>query len=218
MLFSKSTGTLVCDQKVIPSDVWDRLSRLIPGEDPFMDFRALLCVRGDELTIVDRIRELSEWMDLYGRIRLSGCSYEDILKLLSKSGVSLDSRVTGVRREARLLPVEMLGDLEDHRQESLGQRPTFNGRKKLSSKTPKLAVGKPKDKPAVLDVSVKAVSPAGSLAVGSRLKSLTREDTAVVDSVEGSGSLRKATIRWSDGRTQLVTMKTLRDPRRYRLV
>lgn len=173
MIFSKNSGTLVCDDSFLPAVVAATLASHVPGDDPFLSLRSLLFVRGDASTSASKVSELAEWMDLYGRVRQAGLSLSEVEALLVGS--------TGVLPTSGLLSTRAVAP--------------NNANTSASS-----SAGK------------KAMPPSG-FSLGQEFFNVSRKLSGRLASFSEDGL--SAVLRWETGKTQTVTVKTLRDRRRY---
>lgn len=214
MIFSKHSGTLVCTSSFLPAEVSARLATFVPGDDPFMSLRALFFVRGDSATVGEQVTEMAEWMDLYGRVRQAGLSIEDVEGVLAKnSGISTS---TGLEKPAVPAPPREMSVTRS--QPLFGEWASKKKRKSVSKKTSKKIEKK------VVPFVAPVASANGSaplergtvLEVGQEFLHVTRGVTARLDAF--SSDKLSGSLRWEDGKTQLVTLKTLRDKRRYRAI
>jgi len=229
MYFSESTGALVCGGQHVPPEVFGKLVQYVPGDDPYRDFRSLVVLRGDtSMTFPELLEEFAKWVDLFGYVRKSGRSVDDIREDFRKrfeSGRGGEVSFTLRRATRKNVPQGdsrpngfSLEFLEDGRDEEVpdSENPflgkTSNG---VASKKKATSRGKSKAKKGASTSKSKqrSVSSSRSL-LGRKVRQVNsgREGMVVKECEMARGFF---SVRWKSGSSQSLSVKTLKDRRRY---
>lgn len=213
MYFCASTGFLVADDQFLEGDLVSKLMSYVPGDDPSRGLRGVVFLRGDNLTIRERLYEFSRWIELFGLARRSGLGLKDIEKMvLDQMGSSAPTPNPEVvsPRKRKFVDFDPFDSFEDRLisdECSLSRNPTG------SSPTPPFLEDstsvKGEDKP----TGSKFLHWVGKSFVSQCTKTKGQE-LKVLSLVNGA----KARVQWvGSGRVQDMTCKTLSDRRRYLL-
>lgn len=225
MLFSKSFGTLVGTPSDISAPIFSELFSSVPdSDDPTRVLRAFFCVRTDRSTEASTLEEMAGLLDLFGRLRQAGVGLSELEPYLRDKYGLLPS---SVRRAA--VP-KGISSQEESRvshfpREKVLSKPASKKSKSVKDANvvaPSQAVKKLKPvTPQSVVSPLQAVNGSGlpnGWTTSQRFRSLTKNDSCQIIGVPKESFTVKTQfqVRWdADSSIQAVTLKTLKDRRRY---